>query len=233
VPREEPQRVTPPSASAARPASGLETLQIGRQAIYDASLHSRAYELFYRDSARGRPELDGDRAACSVVLSAFVELGLARVASHKRVLLNVSHDVISGALPPPVPTDVVVLQVRDYEHSVSELQSALEQRRSDGFQVALDGLLLSHERLPKSLETVTLLLQRLRDPAIEFSELERVVKTDPALCRACSPSCRCRARSTRRCWSARARSARSWWTCSVARKRKTKARPAPASRSGW
>jgi len=253
VPREEPQRVTP-SASAVRPASGLETIQIGRQAIYDASLHSRAYELFYRDSARARPELDADRAACSVVLSAFVELGLARVASHKRVLLNVSHDVISGALPLPVPTEIVVLQVRDYEHSVSELARALEQRRRDGFQVALDGFvfspstsplvsladylkfnlrqlgidgvqrqlelvagraratvacrietraefnacvaagcshfqgnflfrpqLLSHKRLPKNLETVTLLLQRLRDPAIEFSELERVLKTDPAL----------------------------------------------------
>lgn len=254
MPREEPERVTPPSGGAAGPASGLETIQIGRQAIYDASLHSRAYELFYRDSSRARPEFDGDRAACSVVLSAFAELGLARVASHKRVLLTVSHDVISGALPLPVPTEIVVLQVRDYEHSVSELVSALEHRRRDGFAIALDGFvfspstlplvhladylkfnvrqlgidglrrqlelvggraratvacrietrlefnacvaagfshfqgnflfrpqLLSHKRLPKNLETVTLLLQRLRDPAIELREIERVIKTDPAL----------------------------------------------------
>jgi c-di-GMP phosphodiesterase len=233
-------------------ASGLEMVQIGRQAIYDASLHSRAYELFYRPSQR--PEADADRAACSLVLSAFTELGLARVASHKRVFLAVSHDVISGALPLPVPTDVVVLQVRDYEHSTAELAEALRQRRRDGFEIALDGFvwsprtaplvpladylkfnlrqlgkaglaqqlaqvhgqaratvatridtqdefkaciaagcthfqgnflfrpqLLSHSRLPKNLETLTRLLKRLRDPAVEFSEIERIVKTDPAL----------------------------------------------------
>jgi EAL and modified HD-GYP domain-containing signal transduction protein len=78
-----------------------------RQAIYDASLHSRAYELFYRASTE-RPAPDADRAACSLVLSAFTELGLSRVAGKKRVFLQVSHDVISGALPLPVPTEVVV-----------------------------------------------------------------------------------------------------------------------------
>jgi c-di-GMP phosphodiesterase len=236
-----------------RRVSGLEAVQIGRQAIYDASLQSRAYELFYR-SSRAQPEPDADRAACSLVLSAFAELGLARVASRKRVFLNVSHDVISGALPLPVPTEVVVLQVRDYEHSAGELAEALRQRRRDGFEIALDGFvfnprtaplveladvlkfnlqhlgavelarqvqsvrgqvrstvatrietqdefkacvaagcshfqgsflfrpqLLSHTRLPKNLETLTLLLKKLRDPAVEFAEVERLVKTDPAL----------------------------------------------------
>jgi EAL and modified HD-GYP domain-containing signal transduction protein len=233
--------------------SGLETVQIGRQAIYDASLHSRAYELFYRPS-RERPEADADRAACSLVLSAFAELGLSRVAGNKRVFLSVSHDVISGALPLPVPTEVVVLQVRDYEHSTAELAAALRQRRLDGFEIALDGFvysdhtaplvpladclkfnskqlgkeelarqleavrgqvratvatkietqqefkacvaagcshfqgnflfrpqLISHTRLPKNLDTLTRLLKRLRDPAVEFVEIERIVKTDPAL----------------------------------------------------
>jgi EAL and modified HD-GYP domain-containing signal transduction protein len=40
---------------------------------------------------------------------------------------------------------------------------------------------LSHKRLPKSLKTVTSLLKRLRDPAVQLSEIERIVKTDPAL----------------------------------------------------
>jgi EAL and modified HD-GYP domain-containing signal transduction protein len=40
---------------------------------------------------------------------------------------------------------------------------------------------LSHKRLPKGLETVSHLLKRLRDPAIELAEVERIVKTDPAL----------------------------------------------------
>jgi EAL and modified HD-GYP domain-containing signal transduction protein len=234
-------------------AQGLETVQIGRQAIYDSSLSSRAYELFYRPSASRAPA-DNDRAACSIVLSVFAELGLARVASNKLVFLTVSHDVISGALPLPVPMAVVVLQVRDYEHSIPELSAALAQRRAEGFQIALDNFvfsprtepllpladylklnvrqlgaaglgeqleltrgrvrhtvacrietqqefntclalgcqlfqgnflfrpqLLSHTRLPKSLETLTRLLKRLRDPAVEFGEIERIVKTDPAL----------------------------------------------------
>jgi EAL and modified HD-GYP domain-containing signal transduction protein len=235
--------------------SGLELVHLGRQAIYDASLNSRAYELFYR-AAPERDALgaDADRGTCSVVLSAFAELGLERVAGKKRIFLNVAHDVISGALPLPVSAELAVLQVRDYEHSAGELIPALRARRAEGYQIALDGFMLgpetlplldvadylkfnvrhlgagalaeqlelvrgrghatvaskidtseqfnacvaagcnyfqgrflfrpqvlSHKRLPKSLKTVTVLLKRLRDPAVELVEIERIVKTDPAL----------------------------------------------------
>ena len=235
-------------------ATRAETVQVGRQAIYDGSLHSRAYELFYRSlSASESLAGNSERATCSMVLSAFTELGLERVAGKKRIFLPVSYDVISGALPLPIPADTVVLQVRDYEHSVEELVLALRQRRSEGFQVALDGFVhqsgserllevcdyvkfnvprigvsrlaeqlalipdsvatvacrldgsddfnaavaagcryfqgsflfrpqvLSHKRLPQNLKTLVLLLRRLRDPAVEFAEIDRIVKTDPAL----------------------------------------------------
>lgn len=235
----------------------LPTVHLSRQAIYDTSLNSRAYELTYRPIPLGdRDPLSGDadRATCSLVLSAFSELGLERVAARKRVFLDVSHDVVSGALPLPISPELVVLQVRDYEHSPRELAAGLGARRAEGFQVALknfvlsaetaplvdvanyvgfdvsqlgkQGLveqvagvrasgvetvachidsfeqfnacvaagchlfqgrflfrpqMLSHKRLPKSLETVTTLLRRLRDPAVQFAEIERIVKTDPAL----------------------------------------------------
>jgi EAL and modified HD-GYP domain-containing signal transduction protein len=244
-----------PAPSERDERSGLTLVHLGRQAIYNASLESRAYELFYR-AAPERDNLarDADRGTCSVVLSAFAELGLGRVAGKKRIFLNVAHDVISGALPLPVPAELAVLQVRDYEHTVAELVVALRARRSEGYQVALDGFILrpetlpllevadylkfnvrhlgpsglaeqlervrggghatvaskidtseqfnacvaagcnyfqgrflfrpqvlSHKRLPKSLRTVTSLLKRLRDPAVQLSEVERIVKTDPAL----------------------------------------------------
>lgn len=127
----------------------LPTVRLGRQAIYDSSLHSWAYELFYRGGSGREPRApDADRATCSVVLSAFAELGLHRVASNKRVFLNVAHDVISGALPLPVPTDIAVLSVRDYEHSATELLSALRQRKAEGYQIALDGYLFRPETEP-------------------------------------------------------------------------------------
>lgn len=235
--------------------SQLTLVHVGRQAIYDASLSSRAYELFYRRaSERDGLSGDADRETCSVVLSAFAELGLERVASNKSVFLNVAHDVISGVLPLPVSPEQAVLQVRDYEHSAAELGPALVARRAEGYRVALDGFVLgpetsallavadylklnvrslgvsgvlrqlelvrggtrqivasnidtteqfracadagcdlfqgrflfrpqvlSHKRLPKRLDTVSLLLDRLRDPAVELGEVERIVKTDPAL----------------------------------------------------
>jgi EAL and modified HD-GYP domain-containing signal transduction protein len=157
-------------------------------------------------------------------------------------------------LPLPVSAELAVLQVRDYEHTAGELIPALRARRSEGYQIALDGFILrpetqallevsdylkfnvrhlgpsalakqlervrgsghatiatkidsseqfnacvaagcnyfqgrflfrpqvlSHKRLPKSLKTVTTLLKRLRDPAAPLGEIERIVKTDPAL----------------------------------------------------
>jgi c-di-GMP phosphodiesterase len=129
--------------------SGLELVHLGRQAIYDASLNSRAYELFYRAAPeRDAHGEDADRGTCSVVLSAFAELGLERVAGKKRIFLNVAHDVISGALPLPVPAELAVLQVRDYEHSAAELIPALRARRTEGYQIALDGFVLRPETLP-------------------------------------------------------------------------------------
>ena len=253
-------RLSPVPASA--PSSGtssnspLPTVHLGRQAIYDASLNSRAYELFYRVAPSEHDPLagDADRATCSLVLSAFSELGLERVASKKHIFLDVSHDVVSGALPLPISPELVVLQVRDYEHSAAELLRGLRARRAEGFRIALKGFvltpetspllevarylefdlrqlgaeglaaqlarvpdgeletvachidtpeqfnacvaagadlfqgrflfrpqLLAHKRLPKSLQTVTALLRRLRDPAVELAEIERIVKTDPAL----------------------------------------------------
>ena len=74
---------------------------------------------------------DADRETCSVVLSAFAELGLERVASNKRIFLNVAHDVVSGVLPLPVSTELTVLQVRDYEHSAAELARALRRAGAD------------------------------------------------------------------------------------------------------
>jgi c-di-GMP-related signal transduction protein len=236
-------------------SQAFERVHVGRQALYDRSLNSVAYELFYRapDGAEADYE-DGDLAACSVVLSAFSELGLERVAGGKLVFLDVPHAVIQGDVPLPVPPGRVVLSVRDYEHSASELLNAFKQRKREGFYLALDDFLyceataalvslvdyvkldvqrlgvkgvreqkrlltgerrrtiacgldtsedfagcvaagcdlfqgkflfrpqlIKHKRLPKSLKTVMALLKKLRDPDVEYAEVERIVKTDAAL----------------------------------------------------
>jgi c-di-GMP phosphodiesterase len=148
----------------------------------------------------------------------------------------------------------VVLSVRDYEHSTSELVPALKQRKREGFYLALEDFfycdataplavlvdyvklsmrrhgakgireqkrllqssrkrviacdldtsddfgaslaagcdlfqgrflfrpqLINHKRLPHSFRTVMTLLKTLRDPDVEFAEVERIVKTDAAL----------------------------------------------------
>lgn len=137
---------TEPIGRASQP---LETVYLGRQALYDRSLHSRAYELFYRQAepANG-PRGDLELATCSVVLSAFAELGLEQVTGCKRVFLNVSHDVVTGALPLPVSPEQVVLQVRDYQLSAHDLPEALAARRAAGFQVALAGFEYSEQTAP-------------------------------------------------------------------------------------
>jgi EAL and modified HD-GYP domain-containing signal transduction protein len=236
-------------------SQAFERVHVGRQALYDRSLNSVAYELFYRAPDGDEVDYaDGDLATCSVVLSAFSELGLERVAGGKLVFLDVPHAVIQGEVPLPVPPGRVVLSVRDYEHSASELGNAFKQRKREGFYLALDdffyceatanlvslvdyvkldvrrlgvkgvreqkrllaserrrtiacGLdtaedfsasvaagcdlfqgkflfrpqLIKHKRLPQSMKTVLALLKKLRDPDVEYAEVERIVKTDAAL----------------------------------------------------
>lgn len=244
-----------PAPSTCPPECTLETVYLGRQALYDRSLNSRAYELFYRqeppDSGIRR---DQESETCSVVLSAFAEMDLGNSMGDKRFFLQVSHDVITGALPLPVSPERVVLQVKDYHMSTRELMAALAARRVAGFQVALEGFeysertapllavcdyvklnaqrlgteglraqvdllkvprvvavatqlesaaefraatragcrllqgsflfrpqILSHKRLPKSLEVVTRLLKLLRDPNVLLFDVEKVVKSEPSL----------------------------------------------------
>lgn len=238
-----------------RTGHAFERVHIGRQAIYDRSLNSLAYELFYRAPDGTPANLEqSDLATCSVVLSAFSELGLERVAAGKLVFLDVPHAVIQGEVPLPVPPGRVVLGVRDYEHSPGELIEAFKQRKREGFFLALDDFsyceataplvelvdyvklsvrrlgvegvreqqrllaserrrtiachldtsedfgacvaagcdlfqgrflfrpqLINHKRLPHNMRTVVALLKKLRDPEVEFAEIERVVKTDAAL----------------------------------------------------
>jgi EAL and modified HD-GYP domain-containing signal transduction protein len=253
------QATVPPTYDSPEPATvrsqAFERVHIGRQALYDRSLNSVAYELFYRSQDGEEVDYaDGDLATCSVVLSAFSELGLERVAGGKLVFLDVPHAVIQGDVPLPVPPGRVVLSVRDYEHSPSELVNAFKQRKREGFYLALDdfsyceataglvslvdyvkldvkrlgikgvreqkrllsgerrrtiacGLdtaedfsgtvaagcdlfqgkflfrpqLIKHKRLPQSFKTVLTLLKKLRDPDVEYSEVEQIVKTDAAL----------------------------------------------------
>lgn len=233
--------------------SSIEAVHVGRQAILNRSLVSKAYELFYRTASTAPP---GDPAAPLgwASLSGVAALGLTRAARDSRVFLDVTPQCLSQPQPLPLDPKLVVLQLRDYGENTDELAKAVAKRKAEGFRIALvdlefnssvkplsdlanylkfnvqqlgvDGLKKqvklaggkkrtlvatdiattkefkrcvtagcdlfqgpflfqprpsSAKKVPASLTTLTQLTALLRDPHVDYAEIEALVKTDPAL----------------------------------------------------
>ena len=118
--------------------SSTDTIQVGRQAIFDRELKVFAYELLYRD-AGGRCSIsDGDQASSVTLLNAFMEIGLDRITGPHKAFINLTRHFFVDMPPIPFAHDRVVLEVLEDVEVDDVLLQGISNMAAQGFQLAMD-----------------------------------------------------------------------------------------------
>jgi EAL and modified HD-GYP domain-containing signal transduction protein len=116
----------------------IETIQVGRQAIFDRDLRVFAYELLYRDACGRCAITDGDAATSMTVLNAFMEIGLDRITGPHKAFINLTRPFFVDLPPVPFEQDRVVLEVLEDVDVDHALLAGIANMTAQGFELALD-----------------------------------------------------------------------------------------------
>lgn len=115
------------------------TLHVGRQPIYGRDRGLIGYELLYRSSQENRAVFtDGDRASLSVMLAAFVEIGLPTLTSGRTAFINITRNGILCEFPRIFPREGVVFEILEDVAGDEDVMRALKSMADDGHVFALD-----------------------------------------------------------------------------------------------
>ena len=124
-----------PSTASSRSA---ETIQVGRQAIFDRELKVFAYELLYRDAGGRCSFTDGDMASSLTLLNAFMEIGLDRITGPYKAFINLTRPFFVDMPPIPFNPDRVVLEILEDVNVDEELLLGISSMAGHGFELAMD-----------------------------------------------------------------------------------------------
>jgi c-di-GMP phosphodiesterase len=131
------------------PAAPLRDLYIGRQTICNAQLGVHSYELLFRTAARN-PSGEGgqsDSATSSVILAAFQDIGIERLAGDRPVAINLSPGLLGQASNLPVTPQRVTFDL-PLELMEPRAVPALRELKSLGFTLALDAFRFDRRLAP-------------------------------------------------------------------------------------
>ena len=118
--------------------SSPETIQIGRQAIFDRDLKVFAYELLYRDANGLCNIVDGDQASSRTLLNAFLDVGLDRITGPHKAFINLTRHFFVDQLPIPFDADRVVLEILEDVEVDAALMAGITEMSTRGFALAMD-----------------------------------------------------------------------------------------------
>lgn len=116
----------------------VETIQVGRQAIFDRNLEVFAYELLYRDAGGQCNIVDGDQASSRTLLNAFMEVGLERITGPHRAFINLTRHFFVEMPALPFQHDQVVLEVLEDVEVDDALLKGIAEMSAQGFELAMD-----------------------------------------------------------------------------------------------
>lgn len=152
-----------------------ETIQVGRQAIFDRDLEVFAYELLYRDAGGRCSIVDGDQASSRTLLNAFMELGLERITGPHRAFVNLTRRFFVEMPDLPFEHDRVVLEVLEDVEVDEALLGGIRRLAEQGFDLAMDDYDFQPELTP------ILPLVRFIKVEITADNLERIAQRMPEL----------------------------------------------------
>ena len=112
---------------------------LARQAIYDSSYKSVAYELLYRNSKENKFEVgvDEDKATMKLI-SNCVAIGLSELTNGKTAFINFTNGLILKEFPTILPKDKVVIEILETVKPTEEILTALGKLKESGYVLALD-----------------------------------------------------------------------------------------------
>jgi len=120
-------------------ATGMETVQVGRQPILDRDQKVYGYELLYRDAnARPGEPFCGDKATSRTLLNTCMEIGLENIVGRHRIFVNLTKPFITDLPPIPLDRERLVLEVLEDIEVDQALIDGVRALQRAGYQVALD-----------------------------------------------------------------------------------------------
>ena len=125
------------------------TSLLARQPIYRQDLSVFGYELLFRTSQpASTSEFDGNLATTSVVLAAFVDIGLNALVGNHRAFVNFPRDFLVGRRPIPDRSKQLVIEILEDIRIDDELIAGLTRLKDQGYTLALDDVVYSEMLLP-------------------------------------------------------------------------------------
>ena len=124
-------------------------VHVGRQPIYDRVGDVVAYELLFRDAAEAtRATRQSADATGRVIVAAFTEFGLDRLAGERACFINVTREFLVGDMPVPFVPDQSVLEIVETVDVDDAVVDGVRDLVRRGFTIALDDFTVgAHERL--------------------------------------------------------------------------------------
>ncbi|MFC4058816.1 EAL and HDOD domain-containing protein [Planomonospora corallina] len=129
--------------------SGWHRIHIGRQPIHDSEGALVAYELLFRSHPQAKgATARGAEATSQVIVNAFSEFGLERLAGPHLCFINLTREFLVGELPLPFDSGSVVLEVLETVTIDEQVIEGVRALAEQGFAIALDDFVGNgHERL--------------------------------------------------------------------------------------
>lgn len=126
-----------PSPRSPSRAGLVRNVRVGRQGIYDGTRTLLAYELLFRAyDGLGESMVAAERATSQVIASTFGTFGLNNIANGRPVFINFTRAFLTGAIPIPVDSHGVVIELLEQVVVDDELLAGLTQLKDDGYRIA-------------------------------------------------------------------------------------------------
>ena len=98
---------------------------VAREAIYDSSYKSVAYELLYRNSKENKFEAGVDEYKATMkLISNCVAIGLGELTNGKTAFINFTNGLILKEFPTILPKDKVVIEILETVEPTEEILTA-------------------------------------------------------------------------------------------------------------
>lgn len=120
----------------------MPQVYVARQPIFDAARRVRFYELLYRHGAGETAGFeDEDEATAELLAATMVEIGVERIARHKKLFVTLSRNYLLGHWPVPVDAALLGICIPAALARDPEVVDAAARWRRQGVVLTLDAAL--------------------------------------------------------------------------------------------